>query len=121
MTTRFGQQHDATARAQLDVHGETVIYRPRVGVPRPVLAMIDRSPLAAHPEATQTLGFSMVVSVRNVRASIDDDGYGGIAADEWTPNGDQIEIDDWQGGVARVLTCRERIATSADMLQGGVR
>lgn len=121
MTTRFGQQHDATARSQLSLHGETVTYRPRVGLARDILAMVDRSPLAAHPEATNTLGFSMVVTVRNVRSSIADDGYGGISADEWNPNGDTIELDDWQGGERRRLTCREKIAASANMLQGGLR
>lgn len=121
MATLFGDIHDATARMLLDTHGETVTFRPRVGPPRTVLALVNRQPYGPMPESSETMSQAFALTFRNVAASVLTDGYGGITTDEWIVRGATVDVPRWQGGPTQRMFAGAIASTASGMIVAGVR
>lgn len=92
----------STAHAFLSQFGETVVYRPHVGTARSIKADVNRNVPAPIDSQGQTQAASLVVTVRNLASSIDDDtrGCGGISLSELLLNRDRIELSRRVGAIA---------------------
>lgn len=77
-------------REILDERGETVVYRPRAGGSRTILALVNRDPPETLAGADGKLPVATITVVN--------DATDGIASTELVKHGDQVEIAVHQGG-----------------------
>lgn len=87
----FADDAQATFRAHLEGWGETVVYRPRGGVPRPVTALVDRSPPAIPAGGLETVTPNLVLT-------FEADAVRGVLPAELDTGGDQVEVALRKGG-----------------------
>jgi len=73
------------AAVYLSDFGEAVVYRPRAGQPRPIRALVDRSPPAPVAEAPGALAPRIRLVVRN-------DDRLGVSSREVDTGGDRVEV-----------------------------
>lgn len=78
----FGFQHEGMS--------EVVIYRKKGRPDRNIRAVVNRPLPGAIQNVAQSLAGAMTVVVVNAQASVEDDGIGGISADELAVNLDRI-------------------------------
>ncbi len=95
----FSDDAQAALRGHLEGWGETVVYRPRGGVPRPVRALVDRSPPAIPVGGMEHVTPQLVVT-------LEADAVRGVLPAELDTGGDLVEVALRKGGApeARPIT-----------------
>lgn len=91
----------ADAEAILDEWGEDVVYTPRGGTARTIVAVVERSRPDAIPGASAGMSPSLVIRAMNRATAKADDGYGGVLASAVDKGGDTVALAVVQGGTAQ--------------------
>ena len=78
--------------------GTPVLFKPKGGTPRTVLAIVDYEAPQVVDGAGNVVTPKVVATVANRRTALTDDGVGGIAFDEYNPGGgDTIPLPEFPG------------------------
>ena len=100
-----------------DAHGESITYRPRAGVPRLVLAVVQRMDEAQSQQGSPSaMAPNIEIWVQNAETAIADDVYGGISEDEVDTGGDQVDLPVRRGQTAQTRRVAEVLNADAGML-----
>jgi hypothetical protein len=95
MTLRESIASDAASVfLSTDEFAEAVVYRPRDGGARSIVAIVDREPPTLMDEAGNVVSLTFLIHVANSKTL-------GITAEEVDTGGDEIEVIEKAGGVTR--------------------
>ena len=86
----------------LDEWGEEIIYHPKSGNPRRILAVVDRNAPTPIGEAGAGMRQQINIHVANRGTDKDDDDYGGIGSVELDTGGDKVSLSLRLGGELQV-------------------
>jgi len=119
--------------SMLSTWGESIHYLPdssgstTAGEGRELLAIVDRAPASALPEASSTLrpGLTVYVANRSTALTLDDDSNvedpGGISAEELDRGADIVTLPVVEGGDAKTMRVHRIAAQDPGMLRLEVR
>ncbi len=95
MPTAFDARFaDRAASRMLERFGETIVYRPRNGVPRPITGMVTRRSPQLSGAAPEAISGAATVEVLPDSTNAT---YGGIDPISLDKGGDRIDIAEYQG------------------------
>ena len=102
--------------------GEEITYRPKDGLNRTILAVVDRDPPAPVEGAGEgVMGKRIVIWVANNESSIAIDEFGGIAVDELNTGGDEVDLPVRLGKTAETRQLGQLLEQDGGMLSIEVR